>query len=576
LSEAPPRRDSWTADWQRTLVKRLGLSDHEPRAAALAVSSAAIVGVCLVSVPLHLSIGNPDYVPLSMSGTAGFLGVMFAVLRMRNTPLAGALYAISSLITLTPALLIDGGLASSAAPWLAMMPAISYALGGLRAGIVGLVGTGLLTIGLAVFEPAIQATWPPAHDSGQYAVHLVLVSLAMVSLVVAREVARDKAREQALVAETARIAAEAASRSKSRVLASVSHEIRTPLNGVLGNVELLLSEAPTAPQRARLSVVQDSGELLLSILDDVLDMARIEADQLAIAPEPTAPDAVVHNAAELLRPRAEAGGITLKVVATSQSAQGLLLDGHRLRQVVLNLVGNAIKFTPRGGTVTVRHGLGDTHWQCAVVDTGIGIPADRIDAIFDPFVQAEDHTARRFGGTGLGLPISRRITELMHGTLTVRSTPGEGSVFTLRLPAERVELPQPARPPANSHRKPLQLLVVDDNQVNLQVMQAMLGQLGHAATLASGGAQALDLATQARFDAVLMDIEMPGMDGLEATRRLRADPHTAGLPIYAVTASAFPGDRQRAADAGMDAFLPKPVRFTQLAELLGQASPGRP
>lgn len=533
------------------------------------VSGSGIVCVCVLSVPLHLTVGEPAYVPLSVSGAAGFLAVVLAVLRLRNVALGGAIYATSALITLTAALLMDGGLASSASPWLAMMPAISYALGGLRAGIVGMVGTGLLTLTMAFFEPAIQASWPPAYDAGLYAVHLVLVSLSMVCLVVAREVARDKARDDALQAEAARIAAEAANSSKSRMLTSVSHEIRTPLNGILGNVELMRADSLSPTQAARLDVVQDSGELLLAILDDVLDMARFESGQLTLSIAPVSPRTAVSNVLALLRPRTNAKGLTLAEETNLTDKVWLSLDGQRVSQVLLNLVGNAIKFTDSGG-VTVRHALRDGYWRVDVEDTGVGISSERLDAIFDPFVQAEQSTSRKYGGTGLGLAISRHLAKKMGGSLTVVSATGKGAIFTFRVPAVRCSPTDVRSPSRDDVRGPLHLLVVDDNGVNREVLTAMLRQLGHTSELACDGAMAVKLCGKSAFDAVLMDVEMPVMDGLEATRQLRAKPATADMFIYAVTASAFPGDRKRATDAGMDAFLAKPVRMSQLEGLLGR------
>lgn len=552
------------------LVDRLGLADLSPQGASMVVSAGAIVAICLVSIPLQFLVGRPKYVLLSLSGVAGFLAVVLAVRQLRSVALGGSIYALSAFITLTSALLMDGGLASSATPWIALVPAIFYTLGDFRWGAVGFAGSVALALGMLTFDSAIQAAWPPSGNAGHYAMHIALASICMVSLMVALNVERDKALGDVLKSEAGRVAAEVASASKSRVLASVSHEIRTPLNGILGSVELMRVEHPEGTLDERLAVVQDSGELLLSILDDVLDMARIESGQLRLVSAPMSPRRAVANVVMLLQPQAKQAGLVLSEVTHVSDELFILLDGQRVRQVLLNLVGNAIKFT-ESGEVVIRHELEDGHWVVRVEDSGLGISPERLSAIFEPFVQAEQHTARRFGGSGLGLAISRHLANEMGGSLTVTSVLGEGSVFILREPAIHCAPVEDSPAPAlhASAFPNLHVLVVDDNPINLTVLTSMLKMLGHTTDVARDGLEALESCKENAFDAVLMDVEMPRMDGLEAARRLRSENTIENIPIFAVSASAFPGDRQRALESGMDGFLSKPVRIAQLQKLLG-------
>jgi two-component system, sensor histidine kinase len=399
------------------------------------------------------------------------------------------------------------------------------------------------------------------------------VGFALLALALWRREGQRR-RELETLATDLRVAqrkAEDASVAKSAFLANMSHELRTPFQGLLGMLQLLDSEALTASQHRQLRVARESGGHLLDILNDVLDAARLEAGTLRLHEDAVSPRALAADVQALMTAPAQAKGLTLNTQVDPALPLRVVLDSTRVRQVLFNLLSNAIKFTDRGsvGMALRQH---DGRLCIAVTDSGIGMDAATQSRLFQRFSQGDDSTSRRHGGAGLGLEISRSLARLMGGDIEVQSAPGQGSRFELQLPLRAVPAQAlPAGPaellpaPPSALRK-LRLLVAEDNAVNCEVLAAMIAHLGHEAQFAHDGRAAVLATQQGDFDLVLMDLHMPELDGLAATRAIRALPGAkAALPIIALTADAYAETRVRCFDAGMNGFLSKPVTLDALA-----------
>ncbi len=391
---------------------------------------------------------------------------------------------------------------------------------------------------------------------------------------------------QTLRLRRARAAAESANRAKSAFLANMSHEIRTPMNGVLGMADLLRQTTLSAEQHELAQTIRESGQALLELLNDILDLAKVESGKLELRPGPVHLESQLYEVERLFRARAGEKGIGLHVESGPGSNVVVLADELRLQQVLANLVSNAVKFTDHGEILlrltvdTPQDGNLTAHFT--ISDTGIGITAADQARLFEVFTQAEEDASARRGGSGLGLAICRRLVELMGGTITLASTLGQGSTFAVTVPLSVSSLPVPASAFAETTpASPSRVLVVDDNAVNRRVIQLMLNKLGCASTLATNGEDALLLAAGGDFDLILMDWQMPGMDGVTAARILteRWAEHER-IPIVAITANAMQGDRETCMAAGMSDYLTKPIDLAKLAEAiehwaLTNASPGR-
>ena len=363
--------------------------------------------------------------------------------------------------------------------------------------------------------------------------------------------------------------AESAARTTSEFLANMSHELRTPLTAIIGVSDMLLSE-PQSPEKQRhfMEMQRSAGQGLLGIINDILDFSKIEARQFDIETAPLSVREVAQGCAVLVYDQAQRKGLTVTVAVADDLHDWVLGDAARLRQILLNLVSNGVKFTPSGSvTLTVSQIADATDTLCfAVIDTGIGISAENIATLFQRFSQADSSTTRRFGGTGLGLAISKRLAELMGGDIKVKSEPGRGSTFslTLRLPKCTAAIPvsAPAQPQC---RASYRLLLAEDNSLNRQLIRAMLEQAGHEVTTVNDGAEAVRVAVRNEFDAILMDVQMPEMDGYAATRAIRqATQDIRPIPIIALTANALSGEAERCLAAGMDFHVPKPVSWPLL------------
>jgi signal transduction histidine kinase/ActR/RegA family two-component response regulator len=424
----------------------------------------------------------------------------------------------------------------------------------------------------ALFEPAANPAGMTfvAVGSLLFTAHLVIATLRTQAA--AAKLGREFER-----AEAERHRAELANAAKSDFLATMSHEIRTPLNGVLGMTQAMAADRLPKRQRERLEVVRQSGEVLLMLLNDLLDISKIEAAKLELNEGVLDLEALGRQAEAAFAPLAAAKGLELAVVTTDAVAGAWRADATRVRQILYNLLSNAVKFT-EAGEVGVRIDATPAGVTIAVRDTGPGMPAAQVEGLFERFIQGDASATRRYGGSGLGLAISRELAQLMGGDIEAASVDGEGSTFTVRLPLVRsaVNAPpgQPVRSAPTADLQGLRILVAEDNAVNRVVLTTLLGQIGVAAHVTHDGAEAVEAWREAEWDLVLMDIQMPVMDGLTAVRRIREIERETGrpaTPVVALTANAMSHHLAEYEQAGFDGVAAKPIQFDQLLAAIGAA-----
>ena len=383
--------------------------------------------------------------------------------------------------------------------------------------------------------------------------------------------------------QTARDKADAANQAKSNFLGVISHELRTPMNGVLGAAQLLSATRLETTQRDYLSIIRNSGDNLLSLLNDILDMTKIEAGKMTFETIDVSIDDLHRRVTGPFLAQAEAKGIAFVSTFTGEIPAVVRGDPLRVCQVIQNLLSNAVKFTESGSITyeTVSTPISDSRvrFDFAITDSGAGISPDDLERLFQPFTQVDASSTRRFGGTGLGLTIARRMANIMGGDITVTSTLGEGSTFTFSVESEVVEWTAvAAAEPIDAEiveGRALSVLVVEDHPVNRMILEAWLGSAGHTTASAENGRIAVDVAATQAFDMIIMDVNMPVMDGLNATRLIRESGANMDTPIAVLSASARMEDHQAGLDAGADAYLNKPIDFAELVVLMNRVGNGR-
>lgn len=399
----------------------------------------------------------------------------------------------------------------------------------------------------------------------------------LISEIKVRTEAESNLKHAKTRAEALAVDAQRANFAKSEFLATMSHEIRTPLGGVIGMAELLLESDLSDEQRNYAGNVLHSANGLLTIINDILNLSKLEAGKLQLELTSFRMSQLTDQVVSLLSPIVATKDVTINVNMDQCLPDWLQGDSVRLRQILFNLIGNAVKFTEQGSiTISVSHQKrsgGDLELRCEVKDTGIGIPADAASELFSRFTQVDNSTSRKFGGTGLGLAICKQLAELIGGSIGMESVLGEGSTFWLTIPCTEGEAPSHTEclPAEIGNTGPLHILVAEDNPVNQQLVTAFLKKMSHSYEVAGNGVEALEAIRSRSFDLVLMDIQMPVMDGVEATRAIRLLPGTErNIPIVALTANAMVGSREEYLAAGMDDYVPKPVNFDELQNAIAR------
>lgn len=565
---------------ERALLSRVK-GDHEARrrARSLAISLGAFVTVSLGWLPFELLLMGGRGLMNMVLLSSGLLTAILVLWRTGRVVLAThALATVVSVTLVYGAWRSWGGSGLEILIALPFVPSLATLFAGRRTGAFWL-GVTLVLLGGQTWLHLTGATPPPMLTDTQrdqsLAVIVGLLLLIWTTLVMVYDWLHDRTRSK-LVKALER--AEAANTAKGEFLASMSHEIRTPMNGVLGMLGLLLDGKLGSEEAEFARSAHHSAELLLSLLNEVLDFSKLEAGKVELEPVPTDLLAVSEDVVDLMRGRAHQKNLELLLRVAPSLPHLVVADGGRLRQVLLNLVGNAVKFTERGHVLVDLDGTADereVHLVARVQDTGVGIAPDKLETVFEAFTQADGSTTRRFGGTGLGLTIARRITAAMNGTLTVTSELTKGSCFELRVTLPR-DLVTPAVLPSAESLRGARLLIVDDNDVNRRIIHEQIVSWGMRNGRFASGTEALEALLDAHakgdpYQVAIIDFQMPGMSGADVARAIRADPRLAGVALVMLTSVAMPGHEAAMREHGFDAYVVKPARRSRLMDAVLRA-----
>ncbi len=574
------------------------------RRARLVVSFAWILIVLAIFYSVFLIwMNNPICIAGFMMAISVALLALYIIRQTGSVVMAGNLLIVAFFGVLTFLACRFGGYGSLALPWYAAVPVVALSTAGRRSAVFWLVVT---SSSLAAFYVLDYTGYPfpsdltPHHYKLMTMLAWIGLIVYMFALALLYEVAKSQAllelESKNLALKELNEAIKAANRAKSEFLANMSHEIRTPMTAILGFSEILMESELDHEQLDAATTIKQNGEYLIGIINDILDLSKIEAGKLEVEHVQCSPCQVISDVASLMRVRANAKNLSLQIDYDGPIPQSIQSDPTRLRQILINLTGNAIKFTEVGRVRLVARLLDaecdEPKMQFEVVDSGIGVTEEQIAKLFKPFQQADTSTTRKFGGTGLGLAICKRLAGKLGGDISVKSTVGKGSTFTVTIgtgPLDGVKLldcPSEAQLPAHSDRKPAapkikldcRVLLAEDGPDNQRLIAFLLKKAGAEVVVADNGRIAYDLALAARdegtpFDVILMDIQMPVMDGYEATAKLRKAGYTG--PIIALTAHAMSTARDKCLNAGCNDYTTKPIDHKKLISVVAEYASGQ-